>query len=264
MSFAEGYKSSMGGPVEDKKGLDAIKAEGIKKGRQDAKNAGIKNTVNALSSGTGPMKTSGFGNAYEKASKRLEDAGGTKINMFTKVKGEYDFYYKKGQMRHHGMTYNEKYSDRQKVDTGAIPKAKDGVSIHKGPGGNIIENIEGIPGKTRDRAIIYKPTTSTQKQNIKRKVDIKEAKKLSFSVTPSLRTENLNGNIKSQVKKADKIAKKENVKNKKANKLADKSYNKELKQQRKKEKKALVKGYRASSGIKSAMSKKTFLAKKGF
>lgn len=309
MSFAEGYKSSMGGPVEDKEGLDAIKAEGIKKGRQDAKNAGIKNTVDALSSGAGPMKTGGFGsgfslgagpagsfaesriadmksnvskvrggtgisNQYSKAEQRLKDAGGVEIkktseDLYSGDKLDFDIYQQKnGNPMGYTITKGEaKYFKEHGITMaqgpGAIPKAKDGVSIHKGPGGNIIENIEGTPGKTRDRAIIYRPTTSTQKQNVGREVKIREAKQLS-SATPSLRTENLNSNIKKQVKQADKIAKKENRKNKKANKLADKSYNKELKQHQRKKKKDLVKGYRASSGIKSAMSKKTFLANKGF
>ena len=245
MSFAEGYKSSMGGPIEDKEGLDAIKAEGIKKGRQDAKNAGIKNTVNALSSGTGPMKTSGFGNnfssKYQKANERWKQAG---MHRTTLHDGGLAVYHTKGTETYKQPLATSKYIEEK----GGFEKTKDrytqgtgtDAKTIKSESGAIIENIPGEYGKTRDRAIIYKPTTSTQKQNVGREVEIREAKKLSFNVTPSLRTENLNGNIKSQVKQADKIAKKENVKNKKANKLADKSYNKELKQHQRKKKKALV------------------------
>jgi hypothetical protein len=69
MNFAKGYKSSMGGtkpggPIEDQEGLNAIKEEGIKRARQDAKNKDIKTVTNALSSGAGPMKTGGFGSGF--------------------------------------------------------------------------------------------------------------------------------------------------------------------------------------------------------
>tara|TARA_Y100000592_G_scaffold9874_1_gene13975 strand:- start:95 stop:1021 length:927 start_codon:yes stop_codon:yes gene_type:complete len=308
MNFAKGFKTPMGGPIEDQEGLDAIKEEGIKKGREDAKNASIKNTVNALSSGTGPMKTGGFGsnfslgagpagsfaesriasmksnvskarggtgisNQYSKAEQRWKDAGGVEISRtghsYVKdgVSDQFDVYSQKDGSPGDGYTMTKSELKNFKKDgqlmvqgSGAIPKAKNGVSIHKDTGGNIIENIEGTYGKTRDRAIIYRPTTSTQKQNVGREVKIREAKQLS-SATPSLRTENLDVDIKKQVKQADKIAKKENRKKKKADKLADnsfKSYKKEYKA--KKNKPAGVSGYgkvkNARQYAKAMMKKK--------
>ena len=305
MNFAKGFKTPMGGPIEDQEGLDAIKEEGIKKGREDAKNAGINNMVNSLSSGTGPMKTKGFGsnfslgagaagsfaesriadmksnvskvrggtgisNQYSKAEQRWKDAGGVEVKKVSDVEyfgGKFDSYYQKdGDASGYTMTKNEvedfkKDGKSMTQELGAAPKAKNGVSIHKDTGGNIIENIEGTYGKTRDRAIIYRPTTSTQKQNVGREVKIREAKQLS-SATPSLRTENIDvDNLKKQVKQADKIAKKENRKKKKADKLADnsfKSYKKEYKA--KKNKPAGVSGYgkvkNARQYAKAMMKKK--------
>ena len=89
MNFAEGFKTPMGGPVEDQEGLNAIKQEGIKKARQDAKNKDIKILTDNLNSGAGPMKTKGFGSNFSlidqsgnvdwKGAAGINKSGGDKI-----------------------------------------------------------------------------------------------------------------------------------------------------------------------------------------
>jgi hypothetical protein len=116
----------------------------------------------------------GISNQYSKAEQRWKDAGGVEIKKTSEdVYGgdKFDIYQQKnGDRDGYTITKGEAKDFKEHGVTmaqgpGAIPKAKDGVSIHKGPGGNIIENIEGTPGKTRDKAIIYKSPTSGKNKN---------------------------------------------------------------------------------------------------
>ena len=256
-------KSSTAGTYNFSKGFTL--SDGASGGFADKHISDMKSNVSKAMDST---------NRGSKIEKRWKDAGGVEILKHSdKISsGKYDEYYQKEDHGHtsgkyaYTMTKGEAEDFRNKGKSmseqgpGAIPKPKDGISIHKGPGGNTIENIEGVEGVTRDKAIIYK---APKKVSI-RKGDV--TKEGTINTNQHIRGIR-HYNQEEQTAQGVMTGANWQEKSRKYNAAAAQSKmltKKEEKKQRKKEKKALVKGYRASSGIKSAMSKKTFLANKGF
>lgn len=224
-------------------------------------NKNIDNTVaNANNSTLKKSVGNNFGSEYQKVSEQWNQAGGIDVvQIQDDAPGEgWDTW----QQRHAGSSkgLEEKYGysmTREEVKQ----HRKDGTAMYQGEGAVPESGLHRSGGsiidtRQQNRSIIYKPTTSGQKQNAARSMPIIDAKPISTNTTsPTLQTR-VNNEIKSNLptkkerKQEQKGIRKAENQNKKRIKSAKKdAYNVEKKQYKKKLK-SEIKKYKSISSLK--------------
>lgn len=142
--------------------------------------------------------------SYNQAEKEWKDAGEHKVSSakgykWDDTQDDYKVYhdYTKGEIAG-GMSYTSSKGKTYQPSE-ASDLLKD-VNIHKDEGGNIIKNISGEEGKTRDRAIINRKsvssTTSKSKMVSDQGIDVTNSPSLPNKNTGRNTTQTVTGSLK--------------------------------------------------------------------
>lgn len=141
--------------------------------------------------------------SYNQAEKEWKDAGEHKVSSIQGTKkddseDDYKVYYEDTKDGAVGdITYTATKEKHQASSAAGFLKD---VNIHKGEGGNIIKNISGEEGKTRDRAIINRKsvssTTSKSKMVSDQGIDVTNSPSLPNKNTGRNTTQTVTGSLK--------------------------------------------------------------------
>lgn len=158
--------------------------QGLSLGYEPFAKESISSMKSAVSDASKPTSS------YSQAEQRWKDAGSTSIiskerkgwqKSESSPKESYTKYEQEGRKKGKGYAYTTTSSEAEAFKkSGETPKQGPGVvpssGIFKTEKGNIIENIPGESGKTRDKAIIHrKPSGDTSKSTVKKDVFGKQA-----------------------------------------------------------------------------------------